>query len=199
MLCPKFRVSTKPTVEPVTVEELKAYLKVRHQLEDTLVQDAIQAARSHAEAFTRRSIPAQVLEVFLDVWPGDGVVYLPRPPCRGLTSVEVLPAAGGAYAAAVVSDFILDAVDEDQPATVRLKAGGTLPAYRDEPNAIKLTVAAGYATPADEPPDIRSAVRLLAGHLFKNRMPLSEGAQPAKLAFSVDALLWPWRVLRFDL
>ncbi|MBN9265961.1 MAG: phage gp6-like head-tail connector protein [Hyphomicrobium sp.] len=98
---------TGPSVEPVTLDELKAWAKIDSADEDALLTSLIAAARDAAEQYLRRALITQTVRLTLDL-DGRGidlpegvydlpvsaiygglptVVELPRPPVSSVTSV----------------------------------------------------------------------------------------------------------------
>lgn len=68
-MTPEYRLITLPTIEPVTLQEAKAWIKVDHNEEDTLIQLLIQTARERCEALTGLSLCLQQWAVYLSAWP----------------------------------------------------------------------------------------------------------------------------------
>ena len=66
-----------PAVEPVTVPEMMAYLRLDGPDEEALVASLIVAARHTLELVTRQVFIAQTWRVRLDRWPPGRVVALP--------------------------------------------------------------------------------------------------------------------------
>ncbi len=71
---------TPPAVEPVTLADAKAYLRVDNDDDDGVISALIAGARSHIEAQTRRALITQAWRLVRDAWPGDGrIAVLPSP------------------------------------------------------------------------------------------------------------------------
>src|SRR5215210_6107260 len=83
-----------PTVEPVSVDEMRAFLRLDEAAEDELVTTLVKAARHYVEAASGRVLIAQTWRITLDHWPHDRVVVLPLSPMIGVESVRVFNAAG---------------------------------------------------------------------------------------------------------
>ena len=69
---------TPPALEPVSLADAKAHLRLDTDDDDQLVTAAIVAARVHVEALTRRLLIEQGWRVYLDRWPRKRIVTLGR-------------------------------------------------------------------------------------------------------------------------
>ena len=75
-----------PAIEPVTLDEAKAHLKVDTTDDDTLITSLIAAARIRAEWLTRRAFITQSWMLWRDRWPCHRF-EIPLPPLQNLTSI----------------------------------------------------------------------------------------------------------------
>ena len=66
---------TPPSIEPVTLEEAKLQLRVDSDFDDSLICDAIQAAREDCEGETHRAFITQTWQLILDHFPGTAEHY----------------------------------------------------------------------------------------------------------------------------
>jgi uncharacterized phiE125 gp8 family phage protein len=80
---------TPPAVEPLTLDEAKAYLRVEHNDEDESIAALITAARLQVEAQTRRALITQCWRLSLDAWPESGVVSVRPAPLQSLIAARV--------------------------------------------------------------------------------------------------------------
>lgn len=64
-----YRVITPPTVEPVVLADMKAYLNVDYTDSDALIQGFISYARSYAERITKRALAPQVIQCVIEPPP----------------------------------------------------------------------------------------------------------------------------------
>ena len=80
-----------PAVEPVTVAEMRAYLRLDDEAEADLIAALITAARLQVEAATRCTLIAQTWRIVLDAWPPGRVVRLPLWPVVEIEAVRVSP------------------------------------------------------------------------------------------------------------
>lgn len=181
---------TGPAAEPLTRAEAKAFLRIDHDAEDTLVDALVTAARRFVEAETGRILIDQTWRFFLDRWPLRGIVPAPLAPVREILSATVAAADGTPVA---LPADALALVGDRAPTLIRVD-----PARVSAPLAphggIVVTFLAGYgADPEDVPGDLVQAVRLVLAHLYERRDgPGAASAMPA----AALALLAPYRVVR---
>jgi len=61
-------VDTGPTQEPVTLQEVKEYLRVDDATDERVVRPFIESARRFCEEHTGRALMSQTLTLFLDAF-----------------------------------------------------------------------------------------------------------------------------------
>jgi uncharacterized phiE125 gp8 family phage protein len=180
---------TPPSTEPWTVAEAKAFLRVEHGDDDTLIATLIAAARGHVEALTRRALLTQVWRFVLNAWPADGRIVLRMGPLRGVIAARVFDFAGNA------STIDIETFVADIAADVVASPCWALPVPGRSTAGIELDLQLGYgANAADVPEALRHAVRMLVAHWYENRGLAAIGASVAALPAGVDALAAPYRV-----
>ena len=181
-----------PVLEPVTLEDVKAHLRVDHDEEDDLLAAAIAAARSHVETATRRKLIEQSWRIHLDRWPRNRMLRLPIAPLMSVDAIRVRSGEG----APVVADpetYVVDTASV--PGRLALEADVPSPPVR-RANAIEIDVTAGYGdAAADVPSPLRHAVTMLVAHWYEHRAAAGEtgGGDTVPLGFA--ALVAPYRVL----
>ena len=82
-------VTTEPSVEPVTVAELKTFARITTDAEDALLAGFITAVRQSSEEYLGLAFISQTITSVLEFWPGR-VVNLPRPPLISVTGVYTI-------------------------------------------------------------------------------------------------------------
>jgi uncharacterized phiE125 gp8 family phage protein len=87
------KLVTPPTVEPVTLNDVKAQAVIGHDADDSLLSVMITAVREQGESITNRSWAPQTLEVVLDAFPS-WAIELPMGPVTGVTSVKYIDEDG---------------------------------------------------------------------------------------------------------
>jgi len=73
------KLITPPILEPVSVEEVKIYAHIDHDVDDKLILTWIKTARILAEDYQRRAYYEQVRELSFDCFPALPLL-IPRPP-----------------------------------------------------------------------------------------------------------------------
>lgn len=189
------RLVTPPTVEPVTLDELKAHIRETGDDSDPLLTIYIQAAREYVEAATGISLLPQTWQATFDHdWPGrwwSGNAYqriwLPKPPLKSVSSVKYLnPDTGLSQTldAAQYQVVQLPLVSYIEPAY----GVGTWPSVRDQPDTITVEFVAGYADAASAPAKIKLAVLMLAAHAYATREAVGPGGL-SEVPLGVAALI----------
>lgn len=179
-----------PAVEPLTLAEARAWLRIDHEGEDALIASLITAARATVEALTRRVLIAQSWRIVRDAWPASGLLVAPVNPVTAVTGAHVL-AADGSQVEVPLAALSLDAAR--LPALIRVDRA-MAPAPGRALAGIAIDVTAGHgAAAADIPPPLVEAVRIVLAHFHEHRdVPGPSAAFPAHL----DALVAPFRVTR---
>ena len=192
------RIITDPTVEPLTLAEVKTHLHedLSDASNDALITTLIQVARQSAEHRTQRALMLQTLEQTLDAFPS-GAIVLEMPPVVDVTSVTYTDAAGSTI---VLSNtlYTLDAARE--PAQlVPSYAAGCWPATQGSVAAVRVRYRAGYSASATAataqaavPAALRQWMLLAVGDMYERRAASSD--KPAVRHDFVDALLDRYRI-----
>jgi hypothetical protein len=82
-----------PAMEPVSLAEAKAHLRIDGSTEDTLVASLITSARVHIETTLSQSLITQQWALWLDEWPDGGEVKLPLTPVQEVVSITIYDSA----------------------------------------------------------------------------------------------------------
>jgi len=176
------RLLVPPSVEPVSVAEQKAFMRVEIADEDALTASFITAARQAVESITGRAlITQQWLATFESSRRTGRRLELPVTPVRAVESVIVDGVAldKSAYVADIVSE----------PGTI------TLPKMCWK--TAEVTFTCGYgASATDVPEALRLAIKLMAGHWSENRLAVSDAshAKFEELPMGVRYLLATYRL-----
>jgi uncharacterized phiE125 gp8 family phage protein len=181
-----------PDVEPVSLAEAKAHLRVDGSAEDTLIGSLIITSRLHVEAALGLALITQGWSYFLDAWPASGPhVRLPLRPVQSIAAVQ-LYAADESVETLSPAIYLLDGA----AVPPRLVRQGSLPwpPPKRTANGIEIAFTAGFGDAAgDVPAPIRQAVLLLVAHWYEHREPIEIGAAHTAVPHMVSELLHPYR------
>jgi len=184
-------LTTPPTAEPITLAEAKAHLRVDITDDDTLITALIVAAREYAEGVTRRPLVTQTWDLFLDQF-SDEIDLAPN-----LQSVEHLKYIDGDGNKQTLDSGEYDLDIVRQPGQLLLGYGKGWPSIRSVRNAVEIRYVAGYGEAADVPQEIKQAMLMHIGHLYRHRESVVIGTISSEVPTATDSLLWPYRVLEF--
>lgn len=182
--------TTQPAVEPVTVSEAKAHLRVDTSDDDAYIGTLITAARQWVEEYLDRSLVNTQWTMRLDSFPYE--IELPRPP---VATAGTTTAVAVTYTLADESTATLSAssyrVDRNStPGVVRQLRASSWPANLDDYNAVTVTWWAGYgADGTSVPAAIRHAMLMLVGHWYEFRSSVLTGSISKEIEFGVKSLL----------
>ncbi|MGE5553301.1 MAG: head-tail connector protein [Betaproteobacteria bacterium] len=186
---------TPPDVEPVTLQEAKAHLRIDGTEEDALITALITAAREYCEACQSRAYLEQTWELVLDAFPKEAYIELPRPPLRSIVSVKYID-KDGAETTWDPTNYVVDTAS--QPGRLVLAYGKTWPAVTLRPAGVRVQYKAGYGTAASAvPARVRQAMLLLIGHWYEHRETVNIGNIVTEIPMAAEALLWQDRVVTF--
>jgi uncharacterized phiE125 gp8 family phage protein len=181
---------TAPALEPVSLDEAKAYLRVEHSDDDDVIAALIAGSRIHVEAQTRRALITQSWRICADAWPEDGRLPVRPAPLQSIAAARVYDTGGTAH------DIDTQAFVLDLAASALAFAPWALPQPGRIAAGIEIDVMVGYGDAAtDVPEPLRQAIRLLVVHWYENRGLVTTGADYSPLPSTVAALIAPYRML----
>jgi len=175
-----WKVTTQPTVEPITTAEAKTHLKVDGSDEDELIDGYIAAARQWVENYTSQKLVTQTVQQVFESFPTD-CLELRVKPIQSVSSVGYVDTAGDSQtwsSAEYVTDLI------SNPARIAPGIEKEYPSTGDQINAITVTYVVGYGLAASVPERFKNAIKLLVGEMYENRQ-----NSVKKLPTAVECLL----------
>lgn len=151
-----------PTEEPVDLAE--ALVQVRGVLDgdESVLQAKLISARERCEAFTRRSLITQTLDVWYDDPDGVGYFTLPRGKVQSVVSVEMFDP----YGESTTLDPSLYTLSG---ALLTYGIVGWVAGYRIT-HGIKIRIVSGYGAAEDVPEALRQGTLEYAAYLYENRL-----------------------------
>ena len=175
-----------PAVEPVSLDEAKAHLRLTGTDDDTWLAAMIAAARIHVETATRRSLIDQTWRLCLDAWPPGDLLVLPVGPVRAVTEITVYDAEG-TPSLLPPSAWTLDVAD----ARLHLGNGGPRPGRVF--NGLEIDMIAGYGPSSlSVPQPLRLAVMMLVARWYEDREGMAFGLVAADIAGAFETLIAPY-------
>lgn len=177
-------VITPAAEAPLSLDAVKAFLRLGDAAEDAFISDLLQSARARLEQVAGLALVTQTVRVTWTDWPlsirGRGAL-LPISPVRQLAGVRIVDADGSATPYTdrfqVFSDRIC------------LRPWSTLPSVPFG-GRIEIDLDAGFGTASDLPEDLREALLRLIGVMYAARTPNAfEFAADGGLPDSVRAIL----------
>lgn len=193
---------TPMTDLPVTLDELKAQVRVSFTDDDTLLTAFLAAAVDLVGGMAGRVLAPETWSISFDRVPAEawtverlytrGIVQdvrLPRSPVQSLTSVTYYDTDGTSQTQSI-DDFWL--FNDDDYATVRPKAGSSWPITQAREDAITITFSVGYAT---LPPALKAAILMLAAQWYETReastaTPITEVPLAAQTLIDLHRIGW---------
>lgn len=168
-----------PGVEPVSVTEVKAHLRVSGSSEDTYIEALIKAATEHAESYLNRCLVQQTWAMILDKWPTFPLA-IPLPPLMSVEAINYYDATGVEHTLDAEVYYVVPGIGRGW---VDLVSGKSLPSTGlRRVGGVKITFVAGYepvVTEEDDeevtdyvaniPQDIKHAILMLTAHWYENR------------------------------
>ena len=199
-------VVTAPGIEPITVAEAKAHLRISFADDDALIGDLIGTAREMVETEVSRSLINRQSNLFLDFFPGgaplfailreiqrgyhqrpseiNDTIFIPIPPLVSVDQITYTDPNGNV----VTMDPATYRVSTGTPGRITSLYGVPWPVTRAVADAVTIKMTTGYGTTTDAIPRCsRSATKLLTAHLYENR---SDGVIPEHIKRILAPINW---------
>lgn len=178
-------VKTPPAIEPITLAEAKAHLRVDGTDDDAYITALITAARERIEDYLDRALIQQTLVYTRDRWPQGNEIALPGGKVLSVVSITYKDTAGIEHP---FTGYLADT--ESVPGRIVLAYGASWPGDALHPlNPVRIEYTAGYGSAAaNVPQKIKQAILLLIGHLYEHREEITAD-KLERLPFGVTALV----------
>lgn len=195
-------------LEPITLAEAKAHLRLEIPDDDPLVASLITAARLRAEVLLRQTLLLTTYDWYQDNFPasangyfnrlnrmmgpnpqwlpnGAAILYIPKPPLAAVVSVKYYDPTGTLQTYPANQYF----VSTGMGSRVQPLVGQVWPVIRPQIDGVVLRFTAGVATAAAVPDNVKAAMKLMVGHWYENRDTTVTGTIISNISDTVDALL----------
>ncbi len=179
-----------PATTPVSVDELKAHLRVDFTDDDDLISSLLDAATQYFDGYSgilgRVLITQTWAQDFSDFWLND--LVLPLAPVSSVTVTYY----DTANVLQTLDASIYSLLNDARGPFLSLNYGMVWPNHYVRPDAIRALFVAGYGAATAVPVPIKQAIKLLVGDWYESRETAQAG-RIAALPYAVDALVAPYR------
>ncbi|MGH1350002.1 MAG: head-tail connector protein [Methyloligellaceae bacterium] len=183
-------LTSGPLLEPLTVAEIKTFLRVDNDDEDILISSLITAGRIHIEQKINRKLITQSWSWYLSRWPDKPELTLPLSPVQSVDAIQTYDAEG--MPTTWPAENYQTDIYSDAAKIISKNTGWPNP--ENTVNGIEIQITAGYGNnPSDIPEPVRQALRLMVAHWFENREPVILGETPISVPENAMALLSPFK------
>lgn len=147
--------------EPVTYQEVKDYLRISNDLEQSMIEDMITGAREFAEEYCNRAFVAKTVTQYVSELEPDQTSFdLVITPVDSITSVERVDEEGNETALTLNSGYF---VSGSKFLTIRFTQTFSTGVVSDDSYKVV------YNTEADCPTAVKRAIIEIAAEMFQNR------------------------------
>lgn len=173
-------VISPPAEAPLSLDAVKAFLRIGHDGEDALVEEMLQAARERLEQVAGLALVLQTVQLCWREWPADLTgrgARLPIGPVQQVEAVRLVDEAGSPDDQTSAFELICD--------RLCLKPWTLLPALPTG-GRVEIELQVGFGAADDVPEDLREALLRLIGAMYRAR---TDGAASVGLPRQVQAIL----------
>lgn len=181
---------SQPSIEPVSLDEMKTYLKLDHDHDDLMLSAFLIAARVHLENATNRHFITQTWRLELTI-PCGTSIELPLQPVQRVLAAA-MQSAQGDLLALDLAGFRLHT--NQSPATLKLLE----PSCWRPGSKLLIDLETGFGPQKEDvPAPIRQAIKILAAEWYEKRL-VADPASLPQISTTLMTLLSPYRVLRLQ-
>ena len=207
------KIVTPPNSEPITLGDMKDYLRVDDTTDDMLISSLISVAREFCEGFQNRAYITQTMELTMDYFPSQyrllyyglpfesynhrnrhhhkDAIKIPMPPLQSVVSITYTDDTG-VTTTLDPSTYIVDL--DSEPGKIVPSSGNQWPTVQLQPvNGVRVRYIAGYGNSDAVPNSIKQVIKMLVAHWYENRGAV--GTVSEEIAFAVKAILSQQRVI----
>lgn len=178
---------TPPAAEPVTIDDVRAYLRITDDSENALLQSLIKTARETVEARAGLALLTQSWRLHIDRWPRSNRLALYRYPVISVDAVTAYLPDG--------TPVIFEATGWNlqlagRPQRLYLQARPDMVSLK----GLEIDLTAGFGDNASAVPDVlKQAILVLVAHLYEFRGAFDEQLQPISFPKTFERLVDIWK------
>jgi uncharacterized phiE125 gp8 family phage protein len=155
---------TEPTGMVVKLDEAKTHLRVEHGVEDGLILALLSTAVELTEAYSEQRWLTRSVELSLPEFP-EGVIEIPIRPVTAVSAIAYTDTLGSSQSITGYQTWL-----SHNPPLVLCSPTTTWPQTQDgKLAAVRITLAAGYATAEAVPAAAKHAIKLCVEYWYENR------------------------------
>ena len=184
----------RPTIEPISLAEIKDQLRIDTSDEDTLLETLIKTARAKIEGITRRALLTQTWDYCLQAWPSVNYIKLPNGCLQSITHVKWKDTDGTETTLTEGTDYLVETNGEGVGRIV-IPYGESWPTDILYPsNPITIRFVCGWTTAERVPYEVKAALKLIATDLYVNREGKVLSAHPYQVNKAAMEMLSDYRL-----
>ena len=181
-------LTAAPTIEPVSLDEMKAHLHYPATDQDGYISALISAARQSCESETDRAFLTQTWTLAMEYFPS--VIFVPRPPLQSVAHIVYYDENGEAQ---TLDEGLYQVDTFSEPGRIAPARGCSWPSVDDETMLpVRVSFVAGWDSSDDVPGEIKHAVKLLTAQWFETLTAVTAGAM-ADVPNTIKMLLTHWK------
>jgi uncharacterized phiE125 gp8 family phage protein len=187
-------ITTNPTVEPVSLEDLKIFCRVDYDDDDDLLAALGKAARQRAEDWTGRAFVNQT-RAWMFAAPKNNMVVIPNPNVSSVSSVTYYDTSEALTTVATTVYRAIHTSDPHNACYLELLTGQVWPdtgTERAEPWTVNYICGYG-ATAALVPEPIRMAIKIAVATWYEHREGVVVGTITNTMPNATHALMADYR------
>lgn len=172
---------TDAASEPITLDEVKAALRIDGTDYDAVLTPLITTARQIGERITGRDFINKTWKTFLHCFPSDCEgITIEKSKLQSITSIKYY--SGGSQLTLNSANYYK--TEEADYSSIYLVENQSYPATDQRKQAIEITFVSGYGTTAENVPQaIRSALISMVVALYENAGDCAEGGEGSEAQF----------------
>lgn len=170
------RVTSAPAELPLTLDEVKAFLRVEDTAADALIMALFRGVVAQLDGpwgQLNRCLITQTLTGTLDEFPVHRF-DIPLPPFQSVSSIQYVDTDGNTQTLSSAVYRVLNANNPNVRGRVELAYGQSWPSTRSIAQAVTVTWIAGYGARNAVPENIRDVIMTMVKARYDNRDPMTE-------------------------
>lgn len=156
---------TDSATEPLTLAEVKTYLRIDGTDYDNILTPLIKTVRQLAEKITGRDMINKTWKTYLDCFPYRDGIELRKSKLQSITSINYYTSS----VLTLLSSATYYVTDEDSYSSIYLVDGQSYPSTDTRKQAVEITFVSGYGIDATFVPEaLKQAMLSHIAYLFEN-------------------------------